>query len=212
MSPVRGTCTPRARSPPAEIQAVEAGGGHCRGATTHLNMEPGDCHGDHTAVSALVQAAIQRVVVGIRHPFQHLRGNSIRALRSQGLHVEVLGEDVQSKIVEEAQKSCLLVNLPLIHRATSRVPFSVLKYAMTLDGKIAASSGHAAWISSKMSRHRVFELWGRSDAIVVGGNTICRDNPLLTTRHGGWHMPIRIVMTQILDLPVEANLWDMSEV
>ncbi|GLT56318.1 hypothetical protein SLA2020_293660 [Shorea laevis] len=197
---------------PAEIQAVEAGGEHCRGATAYLNMEPGDCHGDHTAVSALVQAGIKRVVVGIRHPLQHLRGNSIRALRSQGLHVEVLGEDMQSKIVEEARKSCLLVNLPLIHRATSRVPFSVLKYAMTLDGKIAASSGHAAWISSKMSRNRVFELRGRSDAIIVGGNTVRRDNPRLTARHGGGHMPIRIVMTQTLDLPEEANLWDMSEV
>ncbi|GKV40193.1 hypothetical protein SLEP1_g47861 [Rubroshorea leprosula] len=197
---------------PAEIQAVEAAGEHCRGATAYLNMEPGDCHGDHTAVSALVQAGIKRVVVGIRHPLQHLRGNSIRALRSQGLHVEVLGEDMQSKIVEEARKSCLLVNLPLIHRATSRVPFSVLKYAMTLDGKIAASSGHAAWISSKMSRNRVFELRGRSDAIIVGGNTVRRDNPRLTARHGGGHMPIRIVMTQTLDLPEEANIWDMSEV
>ncbi|GLT87794.1 hypothetical protein SLE2022_058550 [Rubroshorea leprosula] len=197
---------------PAEIQAVEAAGEHCRGATAYLNMEPGDCHGDHTVVSALVQAGIKRVVVGIRHPLQHLRGNSIRALRSQGLHVEVLGEDMQSKIVEEARKSCLLVNLPLIHRATSRVPFSVLKYAMTLDGKIAASSGHAAWISSKMSRNRVFELRGRSDAIIVGGNTVRRDNPRLTARHGGGHMPIRIVMTQTLDLPEEANLWDMSEV
>ncbi|GLT51835.1 hypothetical protein SLA2020_252160 [Shorea laevis] len=197
---------------PAEIQAVEAGGEHCRGATAYLNMEPGDCHGDHTAVSALVQAGIKRVVVGIRHPLQHLRGNSIRALRSQGLHVEVLGEDMQSKIVEEARKSCLLVNMPLIHRATSRVPFSVLKYAMTVDGKIAASSGHAAWISSKMSRNRVFELRGRSDAIIVGGNTVRRDNPRLTARHGGGHMPIRIVMTQTLDLPEEANLWDMSEV
>ncbi|GLT51822.1 hypothetical protein SLA2020_252040 [Shorea laevis] len=129
---------------PAEIQAVEAGGEHCGGATAYLNMEPGDCLGDHTAISALVQ------------------------------------------IVEEAQKSCLLVNLPLIHRAISRVPFSVLilKYAITLGGKIAASSGYAAWISSKLYRNRVFELRGRSNASIVGGNTVCRDNPRLTARHG----------------------------
>lgn len=196
---------------PAEVQAVEAGGSFCRGATAYLNMEPGDCHGDHTAVSALVQAGITRVVVGIRNPLQHLRGQAVRALRSQGLQVHVLGEDLQSKIIEEARKSCLLVNAPLIHRATSRVPFSIFKYAMTLDGKIAASSGHAAWISSKTSRDRVFELRGRSDAIIVGGNTVRRDNPRLTARHGGRHTPMRIVLTQTLNLPEEANLWDVSD-
>ncbi|GAY62295.1 hypothetical protein CUMW_216670, partial [Citrus unshiu] len=196
---------------PAEVQAVEAGGSFCRGATAYLNMEPGDCHGDHTAVSALVQAGITRVVVGIRNPLQHLRGQAVRALRSQGLQVHVLGEDLQSKIIEEARKSCLLVNAPLIHRATSRVPFSVFKYAMTLDGKIAASSGHAVWISSKTSRDRVFDLRGRSDAVVVGGNTVRRDNPRLTARHGGGHTPMRIVLTQTLNLPEEANLWDVSD-
>ncbi|KAK8610904.1 hypothetical protein V6N13_082060 [Hibiscus sabdariffa] len=197
---------------PAEVLAVEAAGERSRGATAYVNMEPGDCHGDHTAVSALVQAGITRAVIGMRHPLQHLRGNAIRALRNQGLQVDVLGEDMQSKLVEEAQKACLLVNLPLIYRAASHVPFSVLKYAMTLDGKIAASSGHAAWISSKLSRNRVFELRGRSDAVIVGGNTVRRDNPRLTARHGGGHMPTRIVLSQTLDLPEEANLWDLSDV
>ncbi|KAJ8773060.1 hypothetical protein K2173_028237 [Erythroxylum novogranatense] len=197
---------------PAELLAVEVAGESSRGSTAYLNMEPGDCHGDHTAVSALVQAGVSRVVIGIRHPLSHLQGNAVRALRSQGLQVDVLQEDLKSKIFEEARKACLLVNAPLIHRAASRVPFSLLKYAMTLDGKIAASSGHAAWISSRESRNRVFELRGRSDAIIVGGNTLRRDNPRLTARHGGGHMPVRIVMTQTLDLPEEANLWDISDV
>ncbi|KAK4791033.1 hypothetical protein SAY86_031446 [Trapa natans] len=197
---------------PAEVQAVEMAGAEiCRGATAYLNMEPGDCHGDHTAISALVEAGIARVVVGMRHPLQHLRGKAVRALRSQGVHVDVLGEDLHSKVIEEAQKSCRLVNAHLMYRAASRVPFSTLKYAMTLDGKIAASSGHASWISSKKSRSRVIELRGRSDAIVVGGNTVRRDNPRLTARHGGGHLPMRIVMTQTLNLPEEANLWDTSE-
>lgn len=197
---------------PAEVQAVEAAGELCRGATAYLNMEPGDCHGDRTAVSALVKAGITRVVVGIRHPLQHLRSHALRAMRSEGLQVDVLGEDLKSKIVEEALKSCLIVNAPLIYRAASRVPFSVLKYAMTLDGKIAARSGHASWISSKESRYRVFELRGRSDAIVVGGNTVRKDNPRLTARHGGGHVPIRIVMSRTLNLPEVANLWDVSSV
>ncbi|KAA8536651.1 hypothetical protein F0562_029129 [Nyssa sinensis] len=197
---------------PAEVQAVEAAGNWGKGATAYLNMEPGDCHGDRTAVSALIKAGITRVVVGIRHPLQHLRGHAVRALRSEGLQVDVLGEDLQSKIIEEALKSCLLVNAPLLYRAASRVPFSVLKYAMTLDGKIAASTGHATWISSKKSRTRVFELRGRSDAVIVGGNTVRKDNPRLTARHGGGHLPMRIVMSRTLNLPEVANLWDVAEV
>ncbi|XP_028790230.1 riboflavin biosynthesis protein PYRR, chloroplastic isoform X2 [Neltuma alba] len=175
-------------------------------------MEPGDCHGDHTAVSALVQGGVKRVVIGMRHPLPHLRGNAVRALRSQGVQVHVLGEDLKSKPTEEAQKACLLVNAPLICRAALRLPFSVLKFAMTLDGKIATSSGHSAWISSKQSRKLVLELRGRNDAIIVGGNTVRRDNPRLTARHGGGHTPVRIVLSQTLNLPEEANLWDTSEV
>ncbi|KAG8380317.1 hypothetical protein BUALT_Bualt06G0003100 [Buddleja alternifolia] len=197
---------------PAELQAVETGGDHCRGATAYLNMEPNHCLGDETAVSALVQAGINRVVIGIRHPLQHLRGKAVRALRSEGLLVDVLGEDLQCKTIEESIKACFLVNAPLLYRASCRVPFSVLKYAMTLDGKIATSSGHASWISSKLSRTRVFEMRGRSDAVIVGGNTVRQDNPRLTARHGGGHLPQRIIMSKSLDLPEVANLWDVPEV
>lgn len=100
----------------------------------------------------------------MRHPLQHLRGNAVRALRSQGVQVDILGEDLRSKAIEvllfrlnpvpgklgsfmvyfevrvlvsflqEAQKSCRLVNAHLMYRAASRVPFSIMKYAMTLDG------------------------------------------------------------------------------
>ncbi|XP_042033912.1 riboflavin biosynthesis protein PYRR, chloroplastic-like [Salvia splendens] len=197
---------------PAELEAVEAAGELCRGATAYLNMEPNHCLGDQAAVSALLQAGITRVVIGIRHPLQHLRGKAIRALRSEGVLVDVLGEDLQCKAMEESLKSCLLVNAPLLYRAACQVPFSVLKYAMTLDGKIAASSGHASWISSKKSRTRVFEMRGRSDAVIVGGNTVRRDNPQLTARHGGGHLPQRIVMSKSLDLPEVANLWDVTKV
>ncbi|XP_072963589.1 riboflavin biosynthesis protein PYRR, chloroplastic [Typha angustifolia] len=195
----------------AELQAVEKAGELARGATAYLNLEPGDCCGDYTAVSSLVQAGISRVVVGLRHPLQHLRGKSIQALRSEGIQVDVVGEDLQSKLLEEALRSCLIVNAPLLFRSAYHVPFSVLKYAMTLDGKIAASSGHASWVSSKLSRNRVFELRGRSDAIIVGGSTVRRDDPRLTARHGGSHVPVRIVMSQTLDLPDEAKLWNVFD-
>ncbi|KAG9152527.1 hypothetical protein Leryth_016439, partial [Lithospermum erythrorhizon] len=81
---------------PAELLALEAASGSCNGATAYLNMEPGD----HSSISALVKAGIARVVIGIRHPSQHLRGNAIRALRCEGMQVDVLGEDLQSKTLE----------------------------------------------------------------------------------------------------------------
>ncbi|EEE56977.1 hypothetical protein OsJ_06705 [Oryza sativa Japonica Group] len=153
-------------TPCAELLAAQEAGEHARGATAYLNLEPGDCYGDSTAVSTLVQ---------------------------------------------EALKSCLIVNAPLLYRAAFRVPFSVLKYAMTADGKIAASSGHASWVSGKSSRGRVFELRGRSDAIIVGGNTVRLDDPRLTARHVKGHVPVRIVMSQSLNLPEEANLWNVHD-
>ncbi|CAN1236127.1 Riboflavin biosynthesis protein PYRR, chloroplastic [Linum grandiflorum] len=85
---------------PAEVQAVESAGHLSRGATAYLNLEPGDCHGDPAAVSALVQAGVARVVVGVRHPLKHLQGRAVRALRSEGLQVDVLGEDLESKLIE----------------------------------------------------------------------------------------------------------------
>ncbi|KAK1372284.1 hypothetical protein POM88_028477 [Heracleum sosnowskyi] len=89
---------------------------------------------------------------------KNLWGSAIRTLRSEGMQVDVLGEDMQSKTVEEALKPCLLVNAPLLYRAACRLPYFFLKYAMTVDRKIVASSGHASWISSRQSRGHVFAL------------------------------------------------------
>ena len=90
---------------------------------------------------------------------------------------------------------------PLLHRAIIGKPLGILKYAMTMDGKIATNSGHSAWVSGPAARQRVFECRARSDAVVVGGQTVRRDNPRLTTRREGGHFPVRIVMSRTLDLP-----------
>ncbi len=80
-------------------------------------------------------------------------------------------------------------------------PLGILKYAMTLDGKIATSTGHSAWVTSPASRARVFDTRARSDAVIVGGQTVRRDNPRLTTRRDSGHTPVRIVMSRTLELP-----------
>eukprot|EP00884_Botryococcus_braunii_P000245 jgi/Botrbrau1/10220/Bobra.0362s0010.1 len=194
----------------AELQAVRLVGEGARGCTAYLNLETGDCHGEDASVKALLQAGVSRVVVGLRHPLTHLRGQAILALQRNGVHVEVAGEVPASAAVQEARQACLEVNEALLHKAAKGRPLGVLKYAMTLDGKIATSKGHSAWVSSSASRQRVFEMRARSDAVIVGGETVRRDNPRLTTRREGGHTPARIVMSRTLDLPADANLWDIS--
>ncbi|MEM8808209.1 MAG: bifunctional diaminohydroxyphosphoribosylaminopyrimidine deaminase/5-amino-6-(5-phosphoribosylamino)uracil reductase RibD, partial [Cyanobacteria bacterium P01_G01_bin.38] len=104
-----------------------------------------------------------------------------------------------------------------IHRVQHRRPFGILKYAMTLDGKIATDSGHSAWVTSPESRQRVHQLRGICDAVIVGGNTVRRDNPNLTTHGVSLSLsglahparnPLRVVMSRQLNLPMQANLWN----
>lgn len=197
----------------AESAAARAAGGAAAGGTAYLCLEPGDCHGDAAAVRALLAARVSRAVIGLRHPLQHLRSAALRALRDGGMHCTVLGEARTAAppgAEAAAAAACAGANEALLHRAALRRPLGLLKYAMTLDGKIATAQGHSAWVSSPESRARVFEARAASDAVVVGGQTVRRDNPRLTTRREGGHQPARVVMSRTLDLPQDAHLWDVS--
>jgi len=189
--------------------------GAARGGTAYLNLETGDCVGDRQGLDALLGAGVARVVVGLRHPLLHWRGRSVAALRAAGVRVAVLSEEAPGPGAagaahRECLGACLRANDSLLVRARRGRPLSLLKYAMTLDGKIATRTGHAAWVSSPESRARVFEQRANADAVIVGGNTVRRDDPRLTTRRDGGHMPARVVLTRTLDLQPEASLWDTS--
>jgi len=111
--------------------------------------------------------------------------------------------------VEEAD--CQQLNEAFVHRVLHQRPFGILKYAMTLDGKIAATGGHSAWVTSPPARTEVHHLRAACDAVIVGGNTVRRDNPHLTTHHVAAHNPLRVVMSRSLDLPTTANLWQTEQ-
>eukprot|EP01024_Parvocaulis_polyphysoides_P039664 TRINITY_DN3587_c0_g2_i4.p1 TRINITY_DN3587_c0_g2~~TRINITY_DN3587_c0_g2_i4.p1 ORF type:complete len:713 (-),score=118.63 TRINITY_DN3587_c0_g2_i4:238-2376(-) len=180
--------------------------------TAYLNLEPGNCHGENAAVQALISSGVSKVFIGLLHPLSHLRGHAVRQLLSAGIDVFVLGPSTEEDSEEHqiARKMCLEVNDALIHRGALGRPMSILKYAMTLDGKIATNTGHSAWVSGTMARARVFKARARSHAVIVGGNTLRRDNPRLTTRQEGGHRPTRIVMSRTMDLRQDANLWDVT--
>jgi diaminohydroxyphosphoribosylaminopyrimidine deaminase/5-amino-6-(5-phosphoribosylamino)uracil reductase len=128
-------------------------------------------------------------------------GGGIKRLQEAGIEV-ISG-------VEEAD--CRKLNEGFIHRIVYKKPLGILKYAMTLDGKIATTTGHSAWVTNQDARSAVRELRARCDAVVVGGNTVRQDNPRLTSRLPGAHNPLRVVMSRTLNLPTEAHLWQTEE-
>ncbi|MGA7933149.1 MAG: bifunctional diaminohydroxyphosphoribosylaminopyrimidine deaminase/5-amino-6-(5-phosphoribosylamino)uracil reductase RibD [Kovacikia sp.] len=191
---------PAAGQPHAEVFALKQAGNQAHGATLYVNLEPCNHYGRTPPCSeAIVAAGLKKVVVGMVDPDPRVSGGGIARLRQAGIEV-VVG-------VEET--ACRELNEAFIYRVLYHRPFGILKYAMTLDGKIAATTGHSAWVTSPAARAEVHQLRVGCDAIVVGGNTVRRDNPLLTSRQES-HTPLRIVMSRSLDLPVDSHLWDVS--
>lgn len=193
---------PQAGEPHAEVFALRDAKKHdadrTNGATLYVNLEPCNHFGRTPPCSeAAIAAGIRRVVIGMRDPNPKAKGG-VEALREAGIEVTVGVEEDRCRRLNEA----------FVHRVRRHQPFGILKYAMTLDGKIATTTGHSAWISGSASRQRVHQLRGRCDAVIVGGNTVRRDNPNLTSHGQSEHNPLRVVMSRGLDLPVAANLWD----
>ncbi len=194
---------PKAGEPHAEIFALRAAGEQAIGATLYVNLEPCNHHGRTPPCSdAVIASGVTRVVVGMVDPNPLVAGSGIEKIRSQGISVTVGVEE----------DACQTLNEAFIHRILHQRPFGILKYAMTLDGKIATTTGHSAWITGPQSRHWVHKLRSQCDAILVGGNTVRKDNPHLTSHGTSPHNPLRVILTRSLDLPTNANLWDTRTV
>lgn len=192
---------PGAGQPHAEVFALREAGDRARGATIYVSLEPCSHHGRTPPCSeALIAAGLARVVVGMVDPNPLVDGGGIAQLRQAGIEV-VTG--VESAACEE-------LNEAFIYRMRHQRPLGILKYAMTVDGKIATSTGHSAWVSSPESRDYVHHLRSTCDAIVTGGNTLRRDDPLLTSHQAGAPNPLRVVMSNSLDLPKKLQLWDTA--
>ena len=190
---------PGAGQPHAEVFALRAAGERAQGATIYVSLEPCNHYGRTPPCSeAVVAAGIKKVVVGMVDPNPLVAGRGIATLERAG--IEVL-TGVESAACEELVEG-------FVQRIVHQRPLGILKYAMTLDGKIATDSGHSTWVSSDISRQYVHHLRAGCDAVIIGGNTLRQDNPHLTSHQAGAHNPLRVVMTQNLDVPTEAILWD----
>jgi diaminohydroxyphosphoribosylaminopyrimidine deaminase/5-amino-6-(5-phosphoribosylamino)uracil reductase len=189
---------PKAGEPHAEIFALRQAGEKAKEATIYVSLEPCSHYGrTPPCADALIAAGVAKVVVGMVDPDPRVCSGGIERLRSAGIEV-LVG-------VEEA--ACRELNEAFIHRVLYKRPLGILKYAMTLDGKIASISGHSTWVTGKEARSYVHQLRAASDVVVVGGNTVRQDNPYLTSHHPDAHNPLRVIMSRTLDLPLDAHVW-----
>ena len=183
--------------PHAEIVALAAAGDAAKGAVCYVTLEP-CCHHGKTppCTDALRRAGIARIVVGCLDPSEKVSGRGVAELREAGI-------DVQVGVCEAA---CRQLIAPFEKLHCQRRPWVHAKWAMSCDGRMAASSGDSRWISSEASRQQVHALRGRVDAILVGIETALQDDPQLTARPPGPRTPLRIVLDSMARLPVHSHL------
>lgn len=167
------------------------------GATLYVTLEP-CCHYGRTppCTEAILESGISRVVVGSRDPNPLVAGKGIAVLRSHGIEVT---EGV-------AKEECDKLNASFFHYIQQRTPYVVMKYAMTMDGKIATSTGKSRWITGEQARRRVHEDRHRYSAIMVGVGTVLADDPLLTCRLENGRNPLRIICDTSLRTPLQAKM------
>ncbi len=166
----------RAGEPHAEIEALRDAakrGQTVSGATLYVTLEPCCTHGrTPPCTEAIIKAGIGKVVVGATDPNPRHHGRGFTILKKAGLAV------VAGVLEDECERLNEAFNYWIVHRR----PFVTVKTAMTLDGKIATAAGESKWITCQPARDAAMELRFRSDAIVVGINTILLDDPQLTFR------------------------------
>lgn len=199
----------RPGGPHGEIRALDAArdAGHdISGSTVYVSLEPCSHHGRTPPCSdALIEAGVSRVVAIHRDPNPRVAGGGFRHLRQAGVEVAWLSTsgDTPHPLVERAVE---LNWRFLVQQMTGR-PAVTLKWAMSLDGRIATSTGESQWISSPEGRRWALELREEHDAILVGSGTALADDPRLTRRLGLAQRPnLRVVLDRRLRLPAAARL------
>tara|TARA_B100000212_G_scaffold276766_1_gene216303 strand:+ start:284 stop:1375 length:1092 start_codon:yes stop_codon:yes gene_type:complete len=189
----------KAGMPHAEAMAFNNLKGDPSGGTLYVNLEP-CCHSGKTppCVDRIISSGIKRVFVSIKDPDLRVAGKGIKLLENAGIEVSLgLCED-----------EALELNKSFIHRNLNGFSYGVLKWAMSIDGRVGLKNGESKWITSEKSRSVVHKLRAEFDAIIIGGNTLRKDDPLLTTRGLKKKEPLRVVFTRTLNLPLKAKLWD----
>ncbi len=183
--------------PHAERNALSACTEDPAGATMYVTLEP-CCHVGRQppCVEAILDAGISRVVIGSRDPNPKVAGGGVKILKAHGITVET----------DFMQAECDALNPVFFHYIRTGRPYVVMKYAMTMDGKIAARTGASKWITGEDARTHVQTLRHRYRAIMAGVGTVLADDPRLTCRMEGGRNPIRIICDTHLRTPLTSTV------
>lgn len=186
-----------AGGPHAEVAALRKAGEKARGAVLYVNLEP--CvHRGRTApcTEAIIRAGVSEVVAAMEDPNPLVSGRGFARLEEAGIKVK------RGVLEEKARR----LNEVFIKYITTGIPFVIVKAAVTMDGKIATRTGRSRWITGEKARQFVHRLRSNCDAVMVGIETVLKDNPRLTARleEGGGRDPVRVVVDSRARLPLDA--------
>lgn len=181
----------------AERNALAACSEDPAGATLYVTLEP-CCHYGKTppCTEIIIEKKIAKVVIGSRDPNPKVAGKGARILREHGIEV----------VEDYMREACDALNPVFFHYITTKTPYVVLKFAMTLDGKIATRTGASKWITGEAARNHVHQLRGRYAGILAGIGTVLADDPMLNCRIDGAHQPLRIILDSQLRIPMGSRL------
>lgn len=183
--------------PHAEVEAILDAGDRARGATMYVSLEPCNHHGKTPpCTQAIIDAGLRKVVIGMPDPNPDVAGAGAARLRAAGI---VVTEHIE-------RERCEALNEVYLVNVVAKRPFVLLKVAQTLDGFIAASKGTSHWITSEEARREVHRLRAVYDAVLVGAETVRKDNPSLNVRHIAGDSPRRIVLTRSWNLPLSSTV------
>ncbi len=183
--------------PHAEINAISDAEGNLNGATLYVTLEP-CCHkGKKTppCLDTLLKDDWERVVIGTIDPNPKVNGKSVEILKQKGIETRV----------GVLQEECRRLNEVYFKYIQTRMPFVTLKFAQTLDGRIATATGDSKWISSEPSLKWAHRLRSLHDAVLVGVGTVLEDDPQLTVRLVRGRNPLRVVADSRLRIPLNSK-------
>jgi diaminohydroxyphosphoribosylaminopyrimidine deaminase/5-amino-6-(5-phosphoribosylamino)uracil reductase len=181
----------------AEVHAIQMAGIKAKGATLYVTLEPCSHFGKTPPCSDLViRTGIKKVFVATTDPNPQVAGTGIERIRKAGIEVHL------GLLQEEARE----LNKVFFYNIRTGLPFVTLKSAISLDGKTATVTGESKWITGEEARNDVHQYRHQHDAILVGVNTLIKDNPTLTTRlASGGKNPVRIILDTHLRTPKDAG-------